>query len=176
VLVGAVSSGCASSSGTTTTTLSPSTKAILEARGALCTLITPADVKAVTGQSVALPKVGIHGVQTTCNYKAHVLASSVVTQFDSGATSASFQTFRSKAVSTFGQTTPVTGLTAGAYSFSATVGAGSLNSVVALVSSTQIMISGTCPVSQLETLVSTIVSRLPASAPNGTTSPNGSGS
>jgi hypothetical protein len=171
VLVGAVSSACSSSSSTTATTVSAATKTILEARGVLCTLITPADIKATTGESVTQPRVGIHGSQTTCNYKAPVLASSIVTQFDSGVTPASFQTFRSKASSTFGQTTPVVGLTVGAFSFGASVGSGTLNSVVALVGSTQVMITGTCLVSQLEMLTSTMVSQLPASAPTNSTLP-----
>ena len=174
VIVAAVSSACSSSSsGTTSTTLSAATRAELNARGTLCTLITPADIKAVTGVTVARPPVGIHGRQTTCNYKAHVLASSVVTQFDSGVTPASFQAFSAKVSGTSGQTTPVAGLTEGAYSFSAAVGSGTVNSVVMLVASMQVIVTGTYPVSQLQSLASTIVARFPASRSSTTTLPTG---
>ena len=171
MLVGVIACACSSSPGTTATTLSAGTRAALKARGALCTLITPADIKAVTGVSVAQPKVGIHGRQTTCNYKAHVLASSAVTQFDSAVSPTAYQSFNSKVTSTFGQTTPVTGLPPGAYSFGASVSSGTLHSVVALVGSTQLMVTGTYPLTQLEALASKIVSRYPATAQTTTTLP-----
>ncbi len=148
---------------------------MLRARGALCLLITPADIKAATGETVAPAQVGIHGSQTTCNYKAKVLPSSIVTQFDSGVTPASFQSYSSKVSSTFGQTTPVTGLTAGSFSFGAPAGSLTLSSVVALVGSTQVMVTGTSPVSQLETLASTIVSQISRPPPTGTSVPKASG-
>ena len=148
-LVATTLSACSSAPSATTGGLS---KATLTARKAPCLMITPADIKLTTGETVRAPQIHVTGLVTSCNYLAAVLANSIVIQHQFRATLASFAATESNVKSKIGPTTPVTGIGTEAFSFSVPSGTRTVNSVVTLVGSLQSIFTGTCSMARVEAL------------------------
>jgi len=132
-------------------------------------MITPADIKQTTGETVRAPQIHVNGLVTSCNYLAAVLANSIVIQHQFRATLASFAAAESKVRSKIGPTTPVTGIGTAAYSFSVPAGAQTVNSVVTIVGSLQSIFTGTCSMAQVEALATEGLSLLQPTTSTSTT-------
>ena len=148
----AACSTSSSSSGTTSTTTvvgSPS----------YCTLLSPADVQAVTGATVGSPRTVHQGPVTDCTYASANPSDAVLIRYTTGASSASFATEQS-AFEKLGHTvTPVSGLGDEAYSFSESVGATTKNTVTARQGTVQVTVTGSATPAQVEELARQALAR-----------------
>jgi hypothetical protein len=160
VSLSACSSSPSGSSSTTTTVPSTArasgTSTTLLTQTA-CALILPAQVKQTMGTTVRTPTVVVKGAVTTCTYKAAELSRSVLIEYDTASTSASFTADRSQIQSRQGLTTTVSGLGDQAYSSSAKTGQETVNTVVTLQGSLQTIVTGTSTLAQVKSMAEEIL-------------------
>jgi len=134
-----------SSSGTTSTTSAPGSPS-------LCTLLSPAEVTAVTGATVGTPRTVHQGSVTDCTHASADPSEAVLIRYTTHATAASFAIEQHGYEQLGHSVTPVTGLGDEAFSFSETVGATTKNTVVARNDTLQVVVTGSATPAQIESL------------------------
>jgi len=154
LLVGSLVAACSTSnSGTGSTTSNPD-----RSRG-LCTLITPAEVEAITGSAVGTPRSVLQGDTTDCTYSAGNASHSVLIRYVIPANAASFAGDERSVASQGKQVTAVPGLGDQAFAVSETVGGTTKNSVVARKGTTMVLVSGTATGAQVNELATLALDR-----------------
>ncbi len=109
----------------------------------LCTLITPADVEAITGSAVGTPRSVLQGEITDCTYGSANPSHSVLIRYETSATASSFANKREAIVSLGNSVTAVSDLGDQAFTYSQTVGGTTQTTVVARQGMTMVLVTGT---------------------------------
>jgi len=117
-----------------------------------CRLVSPAEIQAEVGVTVAIPGTSVHGKSTLCTYKAANLGQSIVIGYNSGATATSFAQNRTALRSRGDQLGKILGLGDEAYYAVAHTGGTTVTTVVARKGSEQVLVTGTATLTELETL------------------------
>ncbi len=153
--------GACSSSNTTsyetTTTKAGSTPAT--ATSSACDLISPSEIKATMGTTVAPPTSKVKGQVTVCTYKAADLDRSVIIEYNTDASATTFDADK-KTISSHLQVTPIQGLGNEAYSFSQVAHPLTTNTVVMIQDSLQTIVTGTSSMSQVKTMAEEILYKI----------------
>ncbi len=170
----------------TTTTLKPTTTTLKPTTGAggtrpvgptppasetACALVSAADVNAIMGTTVSAPKAVVRGSVTTCTYRSATLSKSVIIEYDTAATAASFAAGRSEIGQHGGSTTAIGGLGNGtrAYSFTLNSSGAPVNTVVALQGTLQTIVSSTASAASVQNLSATVLRTFNAAGTGTTT-------
>jgi hypothetical protein len=150
LLLSACSSSTPASDETTTTagshTVPPSA----------CDLISPSEIKATLGTSVAQPTAKVDGSVTACTYKASPLARSVIIEYNDNASATSFAADKAT-IAQHLTVTPIQGLGNKAYSFSQAAHPYAANTVVTIQNSLQTIVTSTSSMSQVKTMAEEIL-------------------
>jgi hypothetical protein len=169
VVAAAALAACSSSSSVATTT---TTRGSVAAAKTGCALITPAEIQSTMGVAVDPPVATVRGSVTTCAYKAGDISDSVLIEYKTGATAASFAADRSTIDSHHLTTNSLSGLGDQAYAFSQTSGQTTINSVVTLQGALETIVTATTPLVRVEAMSAEIIDALTGS-PTGSTSTTG---
>ncbi len=139
----------------------------------VCTLVPASQVESALGRSVHAPTVVNTTASTACTYEAANgdRADSVVVTFRGKVTTAAAAAEEAALSKLHGSTAPVTvqSGTGTAYTYSVDTGDGTVNSLVTLVGDTQVTVTSTASVDQMETLSEQIFTSLSAAASTTTT-------
>ncbi len=132
----------------TSTTTSP-------ANQTACALITPFEVKATMGTTVGAPHAVVRGSVTTCTYKAAVPSNSVIIEYNTAATPATFAADKSQIEQREGVT--ATSIGSQAYAFTLRSSGEAINTVVTLQGTLQTIVTGTSPPGTVENMAEEII-------------------
>lgn len=163
---------CASSS-----TSSGSTTTVADAghqtAASVCTLITPAQIKATTGKSVGRPGVANSASATACTYPATDgrRSDSVIVTYRGHVTAAQAGAEQAALGKLHGTLTPVTVSSGQAFSYTAGSGSGKVTSLVTLIGETQVTVTATATLDQLESLSQLIFTTFATGSTSTTTAP-----
>jgi hypothetical protein len=109
----------------------------------LCSSITPAEVEAITGNSVGAPASVLQGKTTECSYGAANPSHRVAIGYTTSATASSFTEKRDAIVNLGSTVTAVSGVGEEAFVYGHTVGATTSTTVVARQGTVMVMVTGT---------------------------------
>ncbi len=146
---------------TTMLTVAAATALALAASGAArprdtglsCDLVSPAEIKAVLGATVAKPDVHVFGKLTMCSYSGD---KSVLIRFETGMSRGSFAT-ENESARNGAHMKPFSGLGLPAYSQVIGSGPSAFGTIAALKGSTELLVTGQFPVARIEVLVKRIL-------------------
>ena len=127
-----------------------------------CALVAPSQIKSTMGVTVGMPIPVVKGSETTCTYRAANLSKSVIIQYDVAATTSSVEADRSAIEARHVTVTSVPALGSAAYSFSEPSKQGTVNSVVTFQGSLQTVVTGTSPMSSVQTMAEAILYQIDA--------------
>jgi hypothetical protein len=125
------------------------------------------------GVAVMEPTPLVRGSVTTCTYKSTTLSHSVIIEYDTDATAASFAADQSTIESHQLVTTPISGIGDKAYSFSEESAQTTVNTVVSLSGSLQTIVTGTSSLSQVKNMSAEILDKIASTATTATTATTG---
>jgi len=135
-----------------------------------CSLVGPQQVQAMTGLSVGTPVAQDRHATTTCTYPAADSADSVIVEYQAGVSPTAFANGQQSFELKYGQAIAISGLGQQAYTGSAQSGGHTINTVVTLVGSTQIVIISSASQSRVERLAEVVLGALYARSPRGESS------
>lgn len=130
----------------------------------VCSLIPPSDIKTTLGVTVSPATATVQSTIATCTYKAADISQSVIIEYQTGATSASFAADKSAIESQFGPTSSVSGIGDQAYSAEKMSGKQTVATVVAISGSLQIVVISASPVYKVENMASKVLYQLESTA------------
>ncbi len=127
------------------------------------------------GTTVGQPKAVVRGSVTTCTYRSPTLSKSVIIEFDTAATAASFAAGRTEIEQHGGSTNEVGGLVGGtqAYSFTLSSSAAPVNTVVTFQGSLQTIVSSTTSAASVQNMSAAILEQINEANGGTTTVPAG---
>ena len=139
---------------------SSSTATVRDRSRGMCTLITPAEVGAITGFPVGTPGSVLQGPTTECTFAAANPSHRVLLRYDTSATASSFATLREAIVPAGNFVTAVSHLGDEAFAYSHTAGRTTTTTVLARQGTVMVMVTGTAATpSQLEALAQKALDR-----------------
>lgn len=166
VLLGGVLSSCSSNSPSSApTTTSTSAKA-----SSVCSLVTPQQLKEVTGFTVKEPVASNRKLTTTCTYRGADPAQSVIISYQAGVTPSSFAAGEQEFELKYGSTIALSGLGSQAYEGSGISDGRTTYSIVTLVGSSQIVVISSAPLSDVERLAEGVLANLYEASSRGASS------
>jgi hypothetical protein len=155
LISGAMLAACSSSDSSSKSSASTRDRS----RG-LCTLITPAEVRAITGFTVGTPASVLQGATTDCAYAAANPSHIVSIRYNTSATASSFDTKRDAIAPAGESVTAISDVGQQAFVYSGTAGATRTTTVVARQGTVMVEVTGTAATpGQLEALAQKALGR-----------------
>lgn len=135
-------------------------KAKAKAHAPSCGLATPAMVNTALGTNVTAPKVTKQGSVLVCTYPEGALSDKALIRYETGMTAKTFAASESGFTQHGEPVTPATGY--GSQAYSSTIGGGDYvtNTLVVLKGRTELLVTASAPLNQVEALASAILPKL----------------
>ncbi len=133
------------------------------------------DVNQIMGTHVGPPKAVIRGSVTTCTYRSSTLSKSVIIEYDTAATAASFAAGKSSIQQHGAITTAIGGPDLGteAYSFTLNSSGAPVNTVVTFQGTLQTIVSSTTSAASVQNMAAAILQKINTANGGTTTTPAG---